>query len=147
MTTIVLLSVAQTVVDTSICPGEWVQVGSATYDLPGTYTDTLLADNGCDSIVTLTMTFLGVPRVAINRSICPGGSVTVGSSTYTLEGTYVDTLVAGNGCDSIVTATITVLSVLMKDLDTAICPGGPVVLIRGRAFRNQDISGHPRRQI
>jgi hypothetical protein len=41
-------------------------------------------------------------------AICNGQSITVGSNTYTTSGTYIDTLIAFNGCDSIVTTNLTV---------------------------------------
>jgi hypothetical protein len=43
-----------------------------------------------------------------NVTVCAGGSVTVGSNTYTASGTYSDTLANSWGCDSIVTTNLTV---------------------------------------
>jgi gliding motility-associated-like protein len=42
-------------------------------------------------------------------TICDGGSLTVGNSTYTQSGTYIDSLVSSIGCDSIVTTNLTVV--------------------------------------
>ncbi|MBT4881376.1 MAG: T9SS type A sorting domain-containing protein [Flavobacteriales bacterium] len=40
--------------------------------------------------------------------ICLGDSVLVGSSVYTVAGTYTDVLTAANTCDSIITTTVTI---------------------------------------
>ncbi len=42
------------------------------------------------------------------HSICAGQSITVGSNTYTISGTYIDSFLAVNSCDSIVTTNLTV---------------------------------------
>ncbi len=42
----------------SICPGSSITVGNNTYDAAGTYTDVLVAHNGCDSTVTTVLTVL-----------------------------------------------------------------------------------------
>ncbi len=44
--------------DTSINDGESFSYAGMTFDSTGTYTSTLVADNGCDSIVTLNLTVL-----------------------------------------------------------------------------------------
>ncbi|MBL7884315.1 MAG: T9SS type A sorting domain-containing protein [Bacteroidia bacterium] len=51
-------------------------------------------------------------------SVCAGGSVTVGTNTYTISGTYTDILTAANGCDSIVTTNLTVANAI--DVTTAL---------------------------
>jgi hypothetical protein len=43
-----------------------------------------------------------------NVTLCAGQSLTVGTSTYTQTGNYVDTLTCVNGCDSVVTTNLTV---------------------------------------
>ncbi|NVO04210.1 MAG: T9SS type A sorting domain-containing protein, partial [Bacteroidetes bacterium] len=56
-------------------------------------------------------------------TICTGQSITVGNSTYTTSGTYIDTLTAVNTCDSIVTTNLTVNP--MPDLSTTL--GGVII--------------------
>lgn len=41
-------------------------------------------------------------------TICDGASYTIGNNTYTTAGTYVDTLLNGGGCDSVVTTNLSV---------------------------------------
>jgi hypothetical protein len=44
------------IVDTSICNGNSITISSHTYNIPGTYIDTLLSISGCDSIQTTNLT-------------------------------------------------------------------------------------------
>ncbi len=41
-------------------------------------------------------------------SICDGESITIGNNIYSTTGTYIDTLINGGGCDSLVTTNLTV---------------------------------------
>ncbi|HLP11186.1 MAG TPA: T9SS type A sorting domain-containing protein, partial [Flavobacteriales bacterium] len=96
----------------TVCSGGSVTVGSNTYTTGGTYTDNLIASNGCDSIVTTNLTVLPALSSSQNVSICSGDTYTIGSSTYNVDGTYVDTLTSSNGCDSVVTTNLTVNSTI-----------------------------------
>lgn len=49
------------------------------------------------------------PRTTIDTILCDGESLEVGTSLYTLTGTYADTIPLPDGCDSIVNTTLTVL--------------------------------------
>lgn len=104
----------------TICDGQSVTVGSNTYTLPGIYLDTLVAANGCDSIIT---TVLGVnPNSAFTQTLTinSGDSVVVGNSVYTATGVYIDTLVAANGCDSVVTTNLTVITSINESINKGI---------------------------
>ena len=116
-----VLDVPEVGLTESICDGEVYTVGASDYTASGFYTDTLLAANGCDSIVMLDLTVLNVPEVALTESICQYESYDVGPSSYTMSGSYVDTLVAANGCDSIVSLDLTVFPVKRDTLDITIC--------------------------
>ncbi len=61
------------------------------------------------------------------QTVCFGGTYTIGSNTYNATGTYTDTFTAANGCDSVVTTVLTVLS----QFTTSIAPAGPVTVCNG----------------
>ena len=96
----------------TICIGEVYIIGNNTYDSTGVYIDSLNTSYGCDSIVTTNLTVLTITGAAgVNpQTICLGDSSSVGTSTYYTAGVYLDTLISSNGCDSIVTTTLTVLT-------------------------------------
>lgn len=52
------------------------------------------------------------PRVAVDTTLCAGSTYQVGAQIYTESGIYIDTLQTPDGCDSIVTSTLTVLEPL-----------------------------------
>ncbi len=72
--------VSQTV---TICSGQSVTVGSNTYTSSGIYSDTLLSQLGCDSIVTTNLTvnsFPTIPIISGDTIICSGQSETLSVS-------------------------------------------------------------------
>ncbi len=118
-----VLNVPEVTLNESICDGETYMVGTSTYNTTGSFVDTLTAANGCDSIVSLNLTVLNVPITNLIESICDGETYMVGTSSYTQGGNSVDTLVAANGCDSIVFLNLTILDVPETNLIELICDG------------------------
>jgi hypothetical protein len=121
--TLTLKSVAASTKTASICPGSTYTFGSKTLSQAGTYKDTLTAANGCDSIVTLTLSLKPVASSTQTASICPGSTFSFGGQNLSQAGTYKDTLTAANGCDSIITLTLTLKTIATKAIAAAICPG------------------------
>ena len=100
--------------------------------LPSVHYDTIrtLNANGCDSIVTLTLTVNPVDSVHFDGTICAGGTYAEHGFNYTapystLPDIHYDTIrtVNANGCDSIVTLTLTVNPVDSVHFEEAICAG------------------------
>ncbi len=60
--------------------------------------------------------------------ICAGQSLTIGSNTYTVSGTYNDTINAIAACDSIVTTNLTVLAPVTGTINRDVCNGGSVTV-------------------
>ena len=59
-----------------------------------------------NSIVNTNLTVFPNVNNSQNIVLCEGDSVVVGSSTYVQEGYFTDTIIAINGCDSILNTTI-----------------------------------------
>ena len=97
-------------IDTSICEGQNILIGSNLYTTSGSFIDTLVGVGVCDSIINLSLTVL--PRILNNLSLekCEGSSVTVGTNVYTTSGVYSDTLLSSSGCDSVVNLTLSIRS-------------------------------------
>ncbi len=105
--TLNVLPASQGFTDVSICDGESIMVGGALQGTAGVYIDTLTAGNGCDSIVYTTLRLKPVYTVSVADSICNGDSLFVGGAYQTTPGVYQHVFIAGNGCDSTVTTTLT----------------------------------------
>jgi gliding motility-associated-like protein len=110
----------------AICQGDSVKVGNSIYKTAGTYTNTLTSSNSCDSIITTTITIKPISTKTQTFAICQGDSVKVGNSIYKTAGTFKDILTAKNGCDSIITTTITIKPISTKTQTFAICQGDSI---------------------
>lgn len=88
----------QTAQSIQFCPGTGVTVGGNTYTLPGTYTDTLTAMAGCDSIVVTHLTL--APQISDTTlvNICYGDSVEIAGQYHTIAGFYADSVQNAAGC-------------------------------------------------
>lgn len=114
--------------DITICEGETYTIGESVYSITGTYVDTLLNVDACDSIVTTNLTVN--PRVYHDQviSVCFGSSFEVGDNVYDESGIYLDTLVSMTGCDSVVTTNLTVDEEITFEQSLTICAGEFIVV-------------------
>ncbi|MCK6640308.1 MAG: T9SS type A sorting domain-containing protein [Bacteroidia bacterium] len=110
----------------TICSGQSVTVGTNSYTATGIYMDTLAAVNGCDSLVTTDLTVTLPDSSAQAVTVCNGGSYSIGANTYTASGVYADTLTNINGCDSVVTTTLTVLPANIVNQNITLCAGDSI---------------------
>ena len=93
----------------AVCFGETYDWNGQIYNKTGKYTQTFVAANGADSIVTLDLTVL--PEVLVTKemaAVCYGETYTWQGQEYTASGEYSVTLQDVNGCDSVITLTLTV---------------------------------------
>lgn len=122
-TIITQVPIASLTQNIQICQNESFTIGNNTYSVPGIYIDTLQSFIGCDSIITTTITQKQNTSLSQNIQICQGESISVGANTYISNGTYVDTLISRNGCDSVVSTILNVLQTPKIDNMIAICSG------------------------
>ncbi|PWK28553.1 gliding motility-associated-like protein [Arcicella aurantiaca] len=92
----------------NICEGNTLNFHGDTYNSDGTYFKTITSSNACDSVFTINVKIVPIPRVSKSFSICAGEKVPIGDSTYTKAGTFITTIKRPNLCDSVVTASIQV---------------------------------------
>lgn len=110
----------------TICSGKSVKVGNKTYTTTGKYTDVLKSVKGCDSTVITDLTV--TPAIVKNQefTVCYGKSITVGTHTYNMSGTYTDMFKTKDGCDSNVVTKLTVLKEIKTNQTLYICKGKSV---------------------
>ena len=91
-----------------LCSGDTLFVGSSFYTQTGVYTNILVAENGCDSVLTINLIVNPISYTNINPIICEGEDFHVANSTYSISAVYYDTIVNMYNCDSIITTNLTV---------------------------------------
>ena len=98
----------------------------------GNHIVTLTADDGNGNTSQCSFTVAVSSNITGSQTLteCDGFSITVGSNTYTTTGVYTDTLTgaAANGCDSIHTTNLTVLSPLTGTVNNSICNGDSIIV-------------------
>ena len=115
--------VANTTLSAAICEGATYTENGFNVSEAGTYTQNLQTVNGCDSIVTLTLTVNPVASTTFTAAICEETTYTENGFNASEAGTYTQNLQTVNGCDSIVTLTLTVNPVASTTFTAAICEG------------------------
>ena len=121
--TLTVNPVASTTLSATICEGSTYTENGFNASEAGTYTQTLQTVNGCDSIVTLTLTVNPVANTNLTAAICEGSVYTENGFNVSEAGTYTQNLQTVNGCDSIVTLNLTISNVVNNDITAAICDG------------------------
>ncbi len=113
----------------TLCPGESIIVNGITYDQAnpaGTEILTGQAANGCDSTVTIQLTFFDPVVFNFQETVCDGFTTAVNGTVYDRNnpaGTEVLTGAAANGCDSTINIALTFLDPIIVNIDRTLCPG------------------------
>jgi N-acetylneuraminic acid mutarotase len=96
----------------SICPSDFYTFDSNILTTSGLYYDTLQSSAGCDSIVILNLMVNPFITTVLYDTIFDSETYLFGNDSLTTEGTYLDTLLDLNGCDSLVMLNLSVVPML-----------------------------------
>ena len=105
---LIVNSVYSVTANAEICQGESYTFGTQTLTEAGIYSETFISENGCDSIVELTLNLSTVYNESAEAAICDGDTYNFGTQTLTNEGTYTQIFTSQMGCDSTVVLTLAV---------------------------------------
>ena len=129
------------VINLEVAPGVFMDFDDSmiyplTIDLPA-------QSNGCNATLTVDFSFNPIPTSTLERRLCPGEVLTVGTESIT--GAVVDQEVripgaASNGCDSIVMVTTTLVEPVNIPREETLCPEENFVL-EGVTFDINNPSG------
>ncbi|HRH09666.1 MAG TPA: T9SS type A sorting domain-containing protein [Bacteroidia bacterium] len=95
--------------------------GHYTWNLSGTYTDTLISINGCDSIITILLTIQSPSPGFQQLAACYSYTSPSGNHVWTNSGNYADTLVSYLGCDSVVNFDVTIYTASYSSITETAC--------------------------
>ena len=119
----------------AVCPSELPYTWNGfTFHSAGTQPVTLQTVNGCDSVVTMTLTLNQTYNTPVTATICQGDSYSFFGQTLTAGGTYTHTLQTVNGCDSVITLTLTVNPTYAVTDQRTVCPGELPLTWNGKTF-------------
>ena len=102
-----------------------------TYIKSGVYYDTLVNNNGCDSIVTLNLNIKKSSYSILNKSVC-NSYLAPNGQTISKSGSYTITIPNKVGCDSIITLNLIIINKSFSTInpffcDSYIAPNGQVL--------------------
>ncbi len=112
----------------SICEGDSVFAGGSWQTTTGNYFDTLLSASFCDSVHETQLTVIPIVRTNSAQSICSGDSAFLGGEWRFTSGSYYDTGVSAQLCDSIHETALTVVQPVNGSTTTSICAGDSIFL-------------------
>lgn len=108
-------------------------------------TEILTAQNGCDSIITISLAFLAGTQHAIQYSGCVGDnySILINGILYNeINPTGIELLTGSNGCDSIVTVNLFFGNQFVANENYSGCAGdGYFIIVNGSLYDEQHPMG------
>jgi gliding motility-associated-like protein len=106
-----------------ICAGDSIRFDNQWLKSSGTFTQTLAAANGCDSLLSMNLSILPTQQTQNTIMTCIGKPIKIhGIDRYTAD-TYSQTFTATNGCDSTSRVTLVITPYLMSSDLVRICAG------------------------
>ena len=110
-------------VSATLCQGDSLFFANQYVYQPGIYTDTLVAANGCDSVIALHLGMIPFTDTILYHAMCQGSSYSFGGQLLTIPGLYTDTLLNAAGCDSIIKLHLSLIPSSYTNITHTICMG------------------------
>lgn len=107
----------------TFCAGESVIINGQPYNQSGTILDTIPGTEGCDTIIIYDLH--QTPFYPKNETIylCYGDTLTLNNNLISEPATITDTILAGIGCDTLLTTKIEWFAQPMIDREIVLCEG------------------------
>ncbi|NUO00239.1 MAG: gliding motility-associated C-terminal domain-containing protein [Saprospiraceae bacterium] len=130
----------------TLCPGESIVVNGNTYDenrLNGIEVIEGVNPVGCDSIITVNISFFQPAVGSYTETLCAGEMVTIGGIIFdesNPSGTAILPNASVNGCDSSIFVSLSFIQPVATNLSPTLCPGETVV-VNGNTYDENMPSG------
>ncbi|MFN3939085.1 MAG: gliding motility-associated C-terminal domain-containing protein, partial [Chitinophagales bacterium] len=134
-TDLTVLPILTSAYSVEICSGEFYTLPSGVIvSTDGTYTSTLTAATGCDSLVYTTVIVNPVYTVPVSANICADDFYTLPDGTLVnAPGIYSTTLLTVNGCDSVINTTLGNYPLYDFVFNPEMCEGSVYILPDGNS--------------
>ena len=130
----------------TVCEGELVGLPNGGFaNAPGEFLDTLVAANGCDSIVLTQVNWLPQDTINFSRTTCftSGYSIAVGGTVFDVtspDGSVV--LQNSSGCDSLIVVDLDFVDFLSTNIQRQVCEGsGFSLTVNGTTYDEANPNG------
>ena len=111
-----------------ICEGDTLFLGNDIFTVEGNYAVMFTAQNGCDSIVDLSLGVISSTVTYDTLAICEGDSIEIMGTYYKSDLDTMFNLSAYNGCDSLANISIR-LQTILEDMESIdLCEGDSILL-------------------
>jgi hypothetical protein len=134
--------------DAEICDGDVLHWRGNDYTSAGTYYDSLQTVHDCDSVFVLNLSVNPVYEFTDDEEICEGESFFWRGNDYTATGTYYDSLLTVNDCDSVFVLNLIVNplpDVSISNIESFYCIDDEPVVMTGNPmggdFSGEGVSG------
>jgi gliding motility-associated-like protein len=137
---------SQTLIDPVLCPGESLMVNGTTYDEGNPAGVEVISGsnfNGCDSTITVNLSFFPPSQSGISQTLCEGESLVVNGVVYDENNPSGVELIPGGsftGCDSTITVNLIFLPESSSSITTTLCDGESVT-VNGMVYNQGNPSG------
>lgn len=137
---------SQTLIDPVLCPGESLTVNGTTYDESNPTGMEVITGgnfNGCDSTITVNLSFFPPSQSGISQTLCEGESLVVNGVVYDQNNPSGVELIPGGsftGCDSTITVNLIFLTESSSSITTTLCDGESVT-VNGMVYNQGNPSG------
>ena len=132
--TVLPIAHAQEAIVATICEGDYYKFGDSLLTVQGTYYDTLVAVNGCDSIVMLALQVMPTKHQVDTKTIFEGDTVMFYGDTLTTSGIYTHSDTTENGCANTHQLVLTVLKEARRDTTAYVCENKLPFIWQGYEF-------------
>ncbi|RMF02798.1 MAG: gliding motility-associated C-terminal domain-containing protein [Bacteroidetes bacterium] len=121
-----------------LCSGEDIMIADQVIGVDTNFTLNLQSITGCDSTLYYEVIIEEALSSTVEASICAGEAYPFAGEVYNTAGTYVDTLQASNGCDSLHFLELTVNPLPTPNIETNgnLCQGATVELTTATMYAN-----------
>lgn len=116
------------VIDEVLCEGECVEANGVQYCQTGNFTEIVALPNGCDSTIHINIEVFETPTTMLDVWICSDDTFYVDNTPYNMTGSYSNTVLTANDCDSIVLLELLVIECEIEGTTNqipVICNGTP----------------------
>ena len=123
-----ILPTYSSTISIDICQGDSALIFGNYEMTQGVYTDSMLTQNGCDSIEVVALNVLPTYSSTISVDICQGDSVLIFGNYEMTQGVYTDSMLTQNGCDSIEVVALNLLLTYSSTISVDICQGDSALI-------------------